>query len=826
MRTNQKTAILSAAVLGLVYFGAPSARAVDLTWLGTASTAWDVGGAANWFDGTTAVPFTNGSNSFFTDFSTNNTVDVTATVLPASVTFNNTAVNYTLGGVGKISGTTNLTKSGNGTTIIGNSNDYTGGTVVGGGTLSTGGGVNPNAGTLLTAFGTGSIQISSGGTLQIGYTTNTPISNTLVGTGSLIAGTTGNTSVVYIDGTNPNFDGGVRVLDGTDFRVKVTGALGSGSAAVNVGAATLFTEIAADQTFSRPLNFTGAGTLGSFASGNATTSATSTISGTVTLGANVVARVDQGTLTLAGVIGGAGRLNKTNNGTLILANPANTFTGGVQFEAGRLVASSDGNFGAVPAAATPGYFAIGASAGTILLTDNFTLAANRGVSIAGTGTFDVPTGKVVNIAGSIVGVSLYKRDAGRLDLSGSNTFTGAITIGSNTENAGALRITNSNAVAGATVLSVNDSSSGVAVFELDGGVNITVPSIKLSGGSSQGAAVGLRAVTGTNTFNGTADLGNIGGNIYRVEALTGSKLVINGDITSTLTGAATVRTFFVGGAGTVDVTGSMSDGLQLLALRKVDAGSTLNLFGTSNTYTAGTTVDASTTLNIGRTFNNGTLTLNGNLSLIAGATAGDVARTSQIATLAFGSAGRINVTNNALIINTIGTNTRASLEARVKLGYNGGLNNGGTGSTIFSSTAAGVTSAVTLVGVADSTDLGSPASGTFNGAAYTTASTFIRYTFAGDADLSGTVTSTDFNQLVAGYGKSDATVRWYTGDTNYDGTVDTVDFARLIGSFGRTLPAAGPASLPGIAPGALVPEPATLSLLATAGALRLRRRRR
>ena len=115
--------------------------------------------------------------------------------------------------------------------------------------------------------------------------------------------------------------------------------------------------------------------------------------------------------------------------------------------------------------------------------------------------------------------------------------------------------------------------------------------------------------------------------------------------------------------------------------------------------------------------------------------------------------------------------------------------------------------------------------GSFSTVAYDATSTLIRYTLAGDANLDRSVNSIDFTQLVAGFGTTAASAtpaRWFTGDFNYDGVVDTRDFAALIGNFAAALPGIAPGELPA-GPGALVPEPAAVSLLAI-GSLLLRRR--
>jgi hypothetical protein len=82
----------------------------------------------------------------------------------------------------------------------------------------------------------------------------------------------------------------------------------------------------------------------------------------------------------------------------------------------------------------------------------------------------------------------------------------------------------------------------------------------------------------------------------------------------------------------------------------------------------------------------------------------------------------------------------------------------------------------------------------------------VKYTYYGDADLSGTVDSNDFNALVAGYGTT-AGANWVQGDFNYDGKVNTGDFNYLAGNFGLTIPAPAPTL------GAAVPEPGSLLLV-------------
>jgi hypothetical protein len=161
---------------------------------------------------------------------------------------------------------------------------------------------------------------------------------------------------------------------------------------------------------------------------------------------------------------------------------------------------------------------------------------------------------------------------------------------------------------------------------------------------------------------------------------------------------------------------------------------------------------------------------------------------------------KINVQNHSMTIDYRGQATpAATIKSQLKDGYNNGAWNG-DGINTTSGTA------ITGLGWRDNAG---------------TSSIDIKYTYYGDADLSGTVSSTDFNALVAGYGATTGAV-WAQGDFNYDGKVNTKDFNYLAGNFGQTIPAA----LPGSGLGAVVPEPATAGFLMTAAVAVMIRRRR
>jgi autotransporter-associated beta strand protein len=109
----------------------------NLTWVGSnTSSNWDVDVSSNWESGSTLFSFLPNDSVRFDDTgAAYSTVNIAATVTPASVTVDSTA-NYTFTGNGDISGSTGLTKTNSGTLTILTTNSYTGPTIVSEGTLA------------------------------------------------------------------------------------------------------------------------------------------------------------------------------------------------------------------------------------------------------------------------------------------------------------------------------------------------------------------------------------------------------------------------------------------------------------------------------------------------------------------------------------------------------------------------------------------------------------------------------------------------------------------------------------------------------------------
>ena len=81
-------------------------------------------------------------------------------------------------------------------------------------------------------------------------------------------------------------------------------------------------------------------------------------------------------------------------------------------------------------------------------------------------------------------------------------------------------------------------------------------------------------------------------------------------------------------------------------------------------------------------------------------------------------------------------------------------------------------------------------------------SILLSYTLLGDADINGTVDTSDFTAMSQNFGQTSST--WVNGDFNYDGVVNALDFNLLATNFGASFSQSAPAL------GSVVPEPATL----------------
>jgi fibronectin-binding autotransporter adhesin len=298
-------------------------------------------------------------------------------------------------------------------------------------------------------------------------------------------------------------------------------------------------------------------------------------------------------------------------------------------------------------------------------------------------------------------------------------------------------------------------------------------------------------------------------------------------------------TFTLGGANT------------FTGLTTVGTGAILNVNGTLGT---GGAVNVSGTLNFAAnsaggifTRTKGQLTINSGGAINVLPTALSTNRTVLVTTglsiagTAGGYMGKLDLSNNDMIVQGVGASGLATLNTYVAQGFNGG-NWQGTGGIVSTSAAANTThlTALGIIQNDNGTNTSTALYNSFDGVAVGDSDVLIKYTYYGDANLDGKVDGTDYSRIDATYlaEKTSGPISgWFNGDFNYDNVVNGSDYTLIDNAFNSqgaqfTSQIASPdaiatAELAGGGVSA-VPEPASLSLLGigAVGLLGRRSRRR
>jgi hypothetical protein len=308
-------------------------------------------------------------------------------------------------------------------------------------------------------------------------------------------------------------------------------------------------------------------------------------------------------------------------------------------------------------------------------------------------------------------------------------------------------------------------------------------------------------------------------------------LASNLNITQLSTGALTIsgaldnsagRTITKLGPGPLELSGAQTHGAG--AVLTVSAG-TANLNANAGSNSArNLTVNANSTTNFAA--GQHLAALNVGAGATATVTAGGAKNLVTVAlTIAGGGTptGRLDLTNNAAIIDYTGTSPAATVRAQILAGRGGaGVGAAWTGQGITSSAAAAANAAQAesrSVAYAENASLPLGALTTFRGQPVDSTSILIAFTRTGDANLDGLVNDNDVTIVGASYAPGVAGASWATGDFDYNGFVDDDDVT-LLGAFYD--PSAPPLAAPDAEANqvAAVPEPSAFLLIAI-GALAL-----
>ncbi len=275
------------------------------------------------------------------------------------------------------------------------------------------------------------------------------------------------------------------------------------------------------------------------------------------------------------------------------------------------------------------------------------------------------------------------------------------------------------------------------------------------------------STAGTNTATQTlaVNLDLAAGTTVSVQ---GGTLALNSPANATLgTGVTAIvgvgATLSLGGAGN-----ALSDGTTHVnvtnngTLAATTSGKRVgNIDGAGSTNV--TTAGASLTANYVR---QASLSIGAGNTVTIAANGGD-SSTSVVTNLSIHEAGKLDLTNNDLIVDN---GNLATLTAQLASGLdiNGTY---GNGPGITSSAFASNIDFNTVLGIAPNSELGYTS---FSGQAVDGNDLLIKYTYYGDADLNGVVdTSTDFDLYITGLTSGGSLGGWLYGDFDYNGTVDS-----------------------------------------------------
>jgi autotransporter-associated beta strand protein len=521
-------------------------------------------------------------------------------------------------------------------------------------------------------------------------------------------------------------------------------------------------------------------------------------------------------------------LTKTGTGTLVFSGAAaNAYTGLTTVSAGTLRLNKSVADGAIPTNVS-----IESGSGTsILVLDASEQIGNGNVNLFGSGA--------------------------KFELNGFSETIGTVTIsggGSITGGAGGMLNLNGGLASGITTFAASDS----ARISTNLNLGATQRVFNIANGLASDDAIVDGAISNGSLLKNNAGqlvLAGDGANTYGATSVTAGTLVLRKAASGTVAAAGDVSIGDGSGVDTVRL--GQSEQIGDSATVTLASSGVLDLSTFNETIGALTNNGGQVTVSAGGKLTvTNTLTVNGaaqlpssrisagNLSISSGGVAtltpgGDAPMTVGGLALAGTTdawSARLDVNDNDVVVHSDDASRvakAAEITNQLKQGAN--FANTGqfwTGNGIVTSLGGNGSTSYAAVGVAvnDFALLGGGQTGaiysTFDGQDVGVNDVLVKYTYFGDADLDGAVTTNDYFQIDNGFLGSKT--GWINGDFDYDGAVTTNDYFLIDNAFlgqGAALVPAALGSAGALSGVTAVPEPASLGVFAFAAAVLIRRRR-